>query len=93
MRKKGAYRVCKDCGRTFVPKSKSNKFCFNAACRANRRKRYMDQYMRKWRDKHPSYWKTAEQREYLRKWREAHPGYFKNWRKANKRRLRAKAGR
>lgn len=45
--------------------------------------------MRKWREKHPNYWKTPAQREYLRKWREAHPNYFKNWRKKQMRRAAA----
>jgi hypothetical protein len=45
--------------------------------------------MHKWREKHPNYWKTSDQREYLRKWRDAHPNYFKKWRKAQKRRAAA----
>jgi len=39
----------------------------------------MREYMKRWKEDHPDYWKSERQREYLKKWRESHPDYFKDY--------------
>jgi hypothetical protein len=39
----------------------------------------MREYMKRWREEHPDYWRSERQKEYLRRWREKHPDYFRRY--------------
>lgn len=69
-------RRCRFCGHRFTPKRNRQIYCASRACFRRRRSAYMKRYMRRWKTRHPNYWKTERQYEYLRRWRKAHPDYF-----------------
>lgn len=70
---------CKFCGQPFRARSRTNVYCSRQNCKRKRRLAYMRDYMKRWKEKHPDYWKTKKQREYLKKWREKHPEYFREY--------------
>lgn len=73
---------------------------YNVEDKKERRKAYLREYSRKWREAHPEYMKrygraqkqrAAEnpntkdyQRQYMKAWREKHPDYFKKYRTKRK---------
>jgi len=82
-------RNCRACHKPFKARNQLQVYCSREKCKRDRRLAYMREYMPKWKDRYPGYWKTEKQREYLRRWRAAHPDYFRKWRSRQKKKKKS----
>ena len=48
---------CKFCGQPFRARSRTNVYCSRQNCKRKRRLAYMRDYMKRWREKHPEYFR------------------------------------